>query len=134
MFVVIDRENGNCIMSCQFRQDAELQCESNDAYVVEMSDDTDIHCKKYIDNEVVDNVEMLQDWTLNNVRAQRNQILNDVVDPLMTNIAKFNELTEAEQQAWLQYRKDLLNVPQQVGFPFNVEWPVVPNDQKAITE
>ena len=134
MFVVIDRENGNCIMSCQFRQDAELQCESNDAYVVEMSDDTDLHCKKYINNEVVDNVELLQDWTLNNVRAQRNEILNDVVDPLMTNIARFNELTEAEQQAWLQYRKDLLNVPQQVGFPFNVEWPVVPNDQKAITE
>jgi len=134
MFVVIDRENGNCILSCQFREDAELQCESNDAYVVEMSDDTDIHCKKYINNELLDNVELLQDWTLNNVRAERDEILREVVDPLVTNIAKFNELTEAEQQAWLQYRKDLLNVPQQVGFPFNVEWPVVPNDQKAITE
>lgn len=134
MFVVIDRENGNCIMSCQLRDDAELQCESNDAYVVEMSDDTDIHCKKYINNELVDNVELLQDWTLDNVRAQRDQILSEVVDPLVTNVARFNDLTEAEQQAWLQYRKDLLNVPQQVGFPFNVEWPVVPNDQKAITE
>ena len=60
------------------------------------------------------------------VRAERNTILVNDVDPIVTNPLRWDELTEAEQQAWRDYRIALLNVPQQEGFPNNVTWPTAP--------
>ena len=61
-----------------------------------------------------------------NVRAVRDNKLTDEVDPIAGNTLRWNALTDAQRAAWTQYRTDLLNVPQQDGFPHNVTWPTKP--------
>jgi hypothetical protein len=60
------------------------------------------------------------------VRAERDNILTKVVDPLVSNPLRWADLTEAKQAEWSQYRTDLLNVPQQSGFPNTITWPTNP--------
>lgn len=59
-------------------------------------------------------------------RAYRDELLEFVVDPLVTNPLRWAELTTEQQNAWTQYRTDLLNVPQQAGFPNTITWPTKP--------
>ena len=61
-----------------------------------------------------------------NVRSQRDFLLQAEVDPIAGNALRWNDLTDAQRAAWTQYRTDLLNVPQQSGFPDNVTWPTKP--------
>jgi len=65
--------------------------------------------------------------TAGQVRAERDRILTAVVDPLVSNPLRWADLTEAEQTEWSQYRTDLLNVPQQSGFPNTITWPTEPS-------
>jgi hypothetical protein len=51
------------------------------------------------------------------IRGQRNNLLATEVDPLVTNPLRWAELTEAQQAAWTQYRRDLLDITAQSGFP-----------------
>ena len=60
------------------------------------------------------------------VRNERDRILVRVVDPLVSNNLRWAEMTADKQTEWSQYRTDLLNVPQQAGFPENITWPVWP--------
>jgi len=60
------------------------------------------------------------------LRAQRNQMLIQEVDPLVTNPLRWAELTDDKQAEWTQYRTDLLNLPDQAGFPNTVTWPTKP--------
>lgn len=60
------------------------------------------------------------------VRAERTDLLLDVVDPVVCNPLRWDELSESQQQAWRDYRTALLKVPQQEGFPNNVTWPTAP--------
>jgi len=60
------------------------------------------------------------------LRAQRNQKLSQEVDPIVTNPLRWAELTDAKQAEWTQYRTDLLNLPDQAGFPNTVTWPTKP--------
>ena len=62
----------------------------------------------------------------NNVRTKRDSLLKNEVDPLVTNPLRWAELTTEQQNAWSQYRTDLLNVPQQAGFPNTITWPTKP--------
>jgi hypothetical protein len=59
-------------------------------------------------------------------RYQRNQRLESEVDPIVTNPLRWADLTTAKQNEWTQYRTDLLNVPQQAGFPNTINWPTKP--------
>jgi hypothetical protein len=61
-----------------------------------------------------------------NLRGQRDQKLAEEVDPLVTNPLRWAELTDAKQAEWTQYRTDLLNLPDQAGFPNTVTWPTKP--------
>ena len=61
-----------------------------------------------------------------NLRAQRDQKLVEEVDPIVTNPLRWAELTDAKQAEWTQYRTDLLNLPDQSGFPNSVTWPTKP--------
>tara|TARA_B100001094_G_C17654273_1_gene541152 strand:+ start:145 stop:564 length:420 start_codon:yes stop_codon:yes gene_type:complete len=61
-----------------------------------------------------------------NLRGQRDQKLVEEVDPIVTNPLRWAELTEAKQAEWTQYRTDLLNLPDQAGFPNTVTWPTKP--------
>ena len=60
------------------------------------------------------------------LRAQRNEKLFMEVDPIVSNPLRWNDLTEAKQTEWAQYRTDLLNLPEQSGFPNTVTWPTKP--------
>jgi hypothetical protein len=59
-------------------------------------------------------------------RDYRDTLLSTEVDPLVTNPLRWAELTTEQQNAWTQYRTDLLNVPQQAGFPNTITWPTKP--------
>lgn len=60
------------------------------------------------------------------VRKERNSILATEVDPLVSNPLRWADLTADKQAEWSQYRTDLLDVPQQDGFPNTVTWPTEP--------
>lgn len=62
------------------------------------------------------------------LRAQRDEKLLTEVDPIVSNPLRWNDLTEAKQTEWTQYRTDLLNLPEQSGFPNTVTWPTKPEE------
>jgi hypothetical protein len=61
------------------------------------------------------------------IRYTRDNLLATEVDPLVTNPLRWAELTEAQQAAWTQYRRDLLDITAQAGFPNEVVWPTKPD-------
>jgi hypothetical protein len=61
------------------------------------------------------------------VRSDRDYKLLTEVDPLVSNPLRWAELTSDKQAEWSQYRTDLLNVPQQTGFPNTITWPTKPS-------
>ena len=69
----------------------------------------------------------LDSETAANVRAERDDILATVVDPMVSNPLRWSDLLSDKQTEWSQYRTNLLNVPQQAGFPNSITWPVEPS-------
>ncbi len=61
------------------------------------------------------------------VRMFRNEYLENEVDVIMINPERWAGLSTSKQNEWIQYRTDLLNVPQQSGFPHNVTYPTKPS-------
>src|SRR5690625_4921630 len=55
-------------------------------------------------------------------RAKRDGLLREL-DAIVSNPLRWNEFTEAEQQELALYRQALLDVPQQEGFPDDIDWP-----------
>ncbi len=60
------------------------------------------------------------------VRSIRDSKLSTEVDPLVSNPLRWADLTEAKQSEWAQYRRDLLDITYQEGFPHEVIWPTQP--------
>jgi hypothetical protein len=60
------------------------------------------------------------------VRAQRDYLLRTEVDPVVTNPLRWGEMTAEQQEAWATYRRALLDITAQAGFPHDVVWPVAP--------
>lgn len=60
------------------------------------------------------------------VRNQRNMKLEQEVDLVAGNPLRWADLTIEKQAEWAKYRTDLLNVPQQAGFPNTINWPTKP--------
>lgn len=60
------------------------------------------------------------------VRMERDRRLAAEVDPLVTNPLRWADLSMEQQEAWADYRRALLDVPQQPGFPHEVDWPQHP--------
>ena len=58
------------------------------------------------------------------VRSQRNRLL------LATDWTQTND-SPANEAAWAAYRQDLREVTKQPGFPFDISWPVAPDDYSA---
>ena len=59
------------------------------------------------------------------LRGQRNQLLL-AVDAVAGNSLRWSDLSTEAQDAWAAYRRALLDVPQQAGFPNDVTWPIQP--------
>ena len=60
------------------------------------------------------------------IRAYRNHLLSDSVDPIVCNPLRWADMSADQQNAWSQYRTDLLNITDQDGFPQSVTWPIKP--------
>lgn len=60
------------------------------------------------------------------VRATRNTILTNTVDPLVSNPLRWADMTAEKQAEWAAYRRALLDISQQSGFPHDVVWPTAP--------
>jgi hypothetical protein len=58
------------------------------------------------------------------MRVARNRALKRVVDKYTP--IRWATLTSEQQQKILEYRQALLDIPQQEGFPYNINWPTVP--------
>jgi hypothetical protein len=65
-------------------------------------------------------VQLSEDKATVNVRAKRNQLLAD---------SDWTQLADSpvDKDAWAVYREALRTLPEQAGFPYSVQWPVVPN-------
>lgn len=59
-------------------------------------------------------------------RQERDFILEHTVDPIISNQLRWAGMTSTEQAAWSNYRKELLDIPQQTGFPSSIIWPTQP--------
>ena len=57
-------------------------------------------------------------------RAIRDKYLKNYID--VFNGPRWEALSSELKQAYIQYRLDLLDVPQQAGFPDTIIWPVKP--------
>lgn len=60
------------------------------------------------------------------VRSTRNMKLVTEIDPILMNPLRWGDLNPAEQAAIAAYRQELLDVPQQAGFPKTHTWPNKP--------
>jgi len=95
-----------------------------------LSSETQVDQRHYKVN--LDTAEIVFDQNLKDtqvgkeVREERDLLLSERVDPIVTNNLRWNGLTDAKQAEWTQYRTDLLNLPQQSGFPNTVTWPTQP--------
>jgi len=59
-------------------------------------------------------------------RIQRDMLLETEVDPIVSNPLRWADMTTEQQNAWSQYRTDLLNITDQAGFPHSITWPTKP--------
>tara|TARA_Y100000015_G_scaffold40757_1_gene46045 strand:+ start:499 stop:927 length:429 start_codon:yes stop_codon:yes gene_type:complete len=60
------------------------------------------------------------------VRAERDRQLEQNVDPMVSNSLRWGELTEEQRTEWTNYRRALLDITDQSGFPHEVTWPPKP--------
>ena len=60
------------------------------------------------------------------VRAERDNILATVVDPIVSNPLRWADMTADKQAEWSAYRTALLDITDQAGFPHDITWPTKP--------
>lgn len=60
------------------------------------------------------------------VRSLRDMFLATEVDPIVSNPLRWADMTTEQQNAWSQYRTDLLNITDQEEFPHDITWPTKP--------
>lgn len=70
--------------------------------------------------------EILYEQTVE-ARSYRNQLLTEVVDPIAMNPLRWDDLSQERKDEVVAYRKALLDVTDQAGFPADVVWPEVPS-------
>jgi len=80
----------------------------------------------YIDGSWQLNTERMDIGVSEEVRSNRDMKLATEVDPIVSNPLRWADMTTEQQNAWSQYRTDLLNITDQEGFPHNVTWPTKP--------
>jgi hypothetical protein len=59
------------------------------------------------------------------VRAERDYKLASEVDPIVSNPLRWADLTAEKQAEWAAYRRALLDITAQTGFPHNIIWPEI---------
>jgi hypothetical protein len=62
------------------------------------------------------------------VRTKRNYLLSSEVDPLVSNPLRWADMSADGQDQWKLYRRALLDITAQAGFPNEVVWPTKPSE------
>ena len=62
----------------------------------------------------------------NEVRGKRDAILSSKVDKIVSNPLRWDDMSAGEQAQWKLYRRALLDITAQAGFPNEVVWPQEP--------
>lgn len=60
------------------------------------------------------------------IRKERSRLLTTFVDPFVLNALRWAEMTTEQQAEVANYRRALLDITDQEGFPLNVVWPPLP--------
>jgi hypothetical protein len=60
------------------------------------------------------------------IRIERNRLLTTRVDPLVMNSLRWADLSTEQQGEVAAYRRALLDITDQAGFPTEVTWPALP--------
>lgn len=68
----------------------------------------------------------LDEQAATQIRKKRDMILMTVVDPVVSNPLRWSDMTPTQQQVWIDYRRALLDITDQVGFPNTIVWPTKP--------
>ena len=66
-----------------------------------------------------------EDQAAASIRTQRDGLLSEL-DIIVSNPLRYAKFSEEEKSQLAAYRQALLDVPQQEGFPNEIEWPVNP--------
>ena len=60
-------------------------------------------------------------------RYYRSQLLTEIVDPVATNPLRWDDLSQERKDEVSAYRRALLDITDQAGFPSDIVWPEVPS-------
>jgi hypothetical protein len=74
------------------------------------------------EEEIAAEAELLPSTLAADTRAERNRRLSEA-DPMMY---EWRPMTSEKRQEWTDYMQALREVPEQEGFPENIEWPEKP--------
>lgn len=84
------------------------------------------HLHKMVEGEwIAPTQKEIDEDASNTVRLIRDHRLVTEVDPIVSNPLRWQSMSGEEQQRWADYRQALLDVPQQDGFPHEIEWPTL---------
>jgi len=86
-----------------------------------------INIQTNVKTTIPDNRVVSEEEVANGIRDERNEELRSTVDVIAGNVLRWNCLTTEEQALWTTYRLELLDVPQQAGFPNTITWPTKPS-------
>jgi hypothetical protein len=77
-------------------------------------------------NKWVENASLKYSILSEKMRSERDFLLLTEVDPMVTNPLRWADLSESQRQAVIDYRRSLLDITDQPGFPETVVWPTKP--------
>ena len=123
---IVSVENGKITKYAEFETEQEANAHVNQYGGFVYNGAFQGHLEVGLDNSVSVNQVWADEEMGVLVRQIRDDILLSEVDPIVSNPLRWADMTIAEQNAWAQYRTDLLNVPQQSGFPHDITWPTKP--------
>lgn len=95
-----------------------------DYYEVEVEDDFNPKCSEAY-NPNTGKFEPCSIFLAKQIRKKRDDLLAEI-DTLVSNPLRWADVPEEDKALVQKYRKKLLNVPQQKGFPLKVRWPKTP--------
>jgi len=59
--------------------------------------------------------------------AERERLLNEEIDCI--NPIRYEDMDNEEKKAWKDYRKHLLDITKQTGYPFEIDWGIKPGGE-----
>ena len=59
--------------------------------------------------------------------AERERILREEIDAI--NALRYEEMDNTEKKDWKDYRKHLLDITKQAGYPFEIDWGIKPGGE-----